>query len=882
MDVDGEKGDVEMASESDSDDMSSADEAKENELNQQKSSLLNRIKNDKTDYYAYVELIKVLSELGQLDELRKIREAFSEEYPLSPELWLSWIEDEKKIAATPKEKEHVKNLFERALQDYLSIDVWLEYVQFSIGLIGDGNQMENVRSILERAVSLCGLNAAKGSLLWELYREFEKIVLVSVMESCTSEEETKTKKRQQKQRIAETFRRQLSIPLMEMENTYQELGSWLNEEENSSDVIDMASLEASYKKALEKLSRILSFEESLLCCEPESNLPIYQKYLSFEKNPYEGGNDPFRVRCLYERALVDNPLNESLWDDYIKYLSDVVKIPEDTMHACRRAIRNCPREEEFWCHLMILMEKSNRPRQEITEMLNKALPALMSSESGPRSVWLSYIYYLRRQLSTIPKEESEKRTKGIDEIREVVNMAFQHLNKYYGSGGDPECLLLLWWARFEAETCHDLERFRLIWTDIMNSGFSESSTYWLRYIQMEWQYGDAKHMRKLCSRALSSTTDSPEEIAALWLEYESQLGSLDSFLNCQKLCNEKLKEYSEKKKSRKLDDKKKKLPAKPEKKKPVEDALSKTRERKADDTNVNGATSKSEESKKESPEKSKTTGTFVPHDPSKDHRTIFISNLSFDVEEDKVREVLGSAGKIEEVRFVRNFRGQFKGFGYVVFSTDAEAKAALKLDRTRINERAMFISECNPNKLSRKTGLRFSTNMEKNKLFIKGLPLSADKVALEKLFSPYGILQDIRIVTYRNGHSKGMAYIEFEDETSAAHALLKTDGLEIEGKTISVAISNPPERKNNPSLTASEVSISAIALGGGKGGDKSDFGSRGRGRTQLSFLPRVVATAQSSDANRPEKMDVTDSTSNPSTKKPLSNADFRSMLLNTK
>lgn len=58
--------------------------------------------------------------------------------------------------------------------------------------------------------------------------------------------------------------------------------------------------------------------------------------------------------------------------------------------------------------------------------------------------------------------------------------------------------------------------------------------------------------------------------------------------------------------------------------------------------------------------------------------------------------------------------------------------------------------------------------------------------------------------------------------------------------------------------------------------------SRGRGRTQLSFLPRVVATAQSSDANRPEKMDVTDSTSNPSTKKPLSNADFRSMLLNTK
>lgn len=47
-----------------------------------------------------------------------------------------------------------------------------------------------------------------------------------------------------------------------------------------------------------------------------------------------------------------------------------------------------------------------------------------------------------------------------------------------------------------------------------------------------------------------------------------------------------------------------------------------------------------------------------------------------------------------------------------------------------------------------------------------GLPFSADKAALEKIFSPYGILKDIRIVTYRNGHSKGIAYVEFEDEVS--------------------------------------------------------------------------------------------------------------------
>lgn len=54
-----------------------------------------------------------------------------------------------------------------------------------------------------------------------------------------------------------------------------------------------------------------------------------------------------------------------------------------------------------------------------------------------------------------------------------------------------------------------------------------------------------------------------------------------------------------------------------------------------------------------------------------------------------------------------------------------------------------------------------------------GLPFSADKAALEKIFSPYGILKDIRIVTYRNGHSKGTAYVDYEDEVSIRFVNLK-------------------------------------------------------------------------------------------------------------
>lgn len=45
-----------------------------------------------------------------------------------------------------------------------------------------------------------------------------------------------------------------------------------------------------------------------------------------------------------------------------------------------------------------------------------------------------------------------------------------------------------------------------------------------------------------------------------------------------------------------------------------------------------------------------------------------------------------------------------------------------------------------------------------------------------------------------SAHSQGLAYVEFAEEAQASHAVLKMDGMEIDGKNISVAISNPPRR----------------------------------------------------------------------------------------
>lgn len=116
--------------------------------------------------------------------------------------------------------------------------------------------------------------------------------------------------------------------------------------------------------------------------------------------------------------------------------------------------------------------------------------------------------------------------------------------------------------------------------------------------------------------------------------------------------------------------------------------------------------------------------------------------------------------------------------------------------------------------------------MEKQKIFISGLPFSCTKEELEEVCKGYGTIKDVRLVTYRSGKpkvrcerrilglsccshhkvpeyslkfqqcgaSQGLAYVEFTEETHASQAVLKMDGMVLDGNKISVAISNPPRR----------------------------------------------------------------------------------------
>lgn len=844
------------------------------------------------DYTGHVNRIQRLRLKGDKSLLREARENMSVNFPLSPDLWLNWLEDERQSekAFSPEGRVSIVNLFERAVQDYLSVDVWLEYVHFTIGYMSEPDgSIEKVRTVFEQALMAAGLHVPKGALLWESYREFEVIVLSGLKESCEGENANLA---EQLKRIANLFKRQLSVPLLNMNKTYIAFEEWLEENraiwltasgKPESALVEKNNVDLVYKKATDRLHQIQPYEDVLLSCEESAKVTHYKEYLKFEQSLGE----PVRLLCLFERALTDCPLDAPLWLGYIEF-TDGMGDGEKTIQLCQRSVRNCPWYSLLWQQYIRSLEKCSKPHEVIKGVLDEALKSGMQTAEDYRALWLEYCSYLRRRIDWGSKEEAPLLT----ELRETIKTASEHLDQYFGSDGDPSCQLLRFMATVDAVHSRKMEDARKAWNDIMYKGHKNSAASWLQYIHLEMAYGDSKHLRKLFPRALQSTRDWPESIVEEWIHFERTEGSLDSYEEALFKCRSRIKQVTAEREKAAADETANEAPdSKKTQSKKVERRQVKGKPALTDSSSVDRRSSSLKRpSPKETdlqekpkhvsenvaaPKKIKLDstedfGAVVAHDSSKDNRTVFVSNLDYSVTEDKIKEVFSSVGEIEELRLVKDFKGRSKGFCYVVFSSYNQVSEALKKDREPIDGRPLFVSKCDPDKTTRQHGFKFSTALEKNKLFVKGLPLSTTKEDLEKQFGEYGKVKDIRLVTYRNGHFKGLAYVDFVDEVSAAHALLKIDGMTMGDRTVSVAISNPPDRRTSLIPEHPEASTSFVqSLGGGA----KEVGARGRGRTQVSFMPRALQVK-----TEDKKSDGVVGNSN-GAPKPKSNADFRKLLM---
>ncbi|XP_019322770.2 LOW QUALITY PROTEIN: squamous cell carcinoma antigen recognized by T-cells 3 [Panthera pardus] len=851
------------------------------------------------DYNCHVDLIRLLRLEGELTKVRMARQKMSEIFPLTEELWLEWLHDEISMALDGLDREHVYDLFEKAVKDYICPNIWLEYGQYSVGGIGQKGGLEKVRSVFERALSSVGLHMTKGLAIWEAYREFES----AIVEAARLE------------KVHSLFRRQLAIPLFDMEATFAEYEEW------SEDPIPESVIQ-NYNKALQQLEKYKPYEEALLQAEAP-RLAEYQAYIDFEMKI----GDPARVQLIFERALVENCLVPDLWIRYSQYLDRQLKVKDLVLSVHNRAVRNCPWTVALWSRYLLAMERHGVDHQVISATFEKALSAGFIQATDYVEIWQAYLDYLRRRVDF--KQDSSKE---LEELRSAFARALEYLKQEveerFNESGDPSCMIMQNWARIEARLCNNMQKARELWDSIMTKGNAKYANMWLEYYNLERAHGDTQHCRKALHRAVQCTSDYPEHVCEVLLTMERTEGTLEDWdiavqktetrlarVNEQRikvaekeaaLAQQEEEKAEQRKRARaeKKALKKKKKTRGADKRKAEEDDEKEwgddeeeqpSKRRKVEDSTPSAGEAQDREPEAgllgksvpvdvDPPSKQKERAAAlkrdvpkVPHDSSKDSITVFVSNLPYSMSEPDVqlRPLFEACGEVAEIRPIFSNRGDFRGYCYVEFKEEKSALQALELDRKNVEGRPMFVSPCvDKSKNPDFKVFRYSTALEKHKLFVSGLPFSCTKEELEEICKAHGTVKDIRLVTNRAGKPKGLAYVEYESESQASQAVLKMDGMTVKENVIKVAISNPPQRKVPEKPEARRAPGGALV-------PRQIYGARGKGRTQLSLLPRALqrpgapaAQAENGPAPRPA---VTTSAATEAPK--MSNADFAKLLL---
>lgn len=503
------------------------------------------------DYQLRIDLINTLRNAKRYNEASTHRIALMEQYPLTEsmyltllvvliinfiqDVWIDWLDDEihiffKEENLNAENFQRVNQLFESSIKDYLSVNLWLKWPKFLGELIsiltlhqdivqGIDIDTEYVRSIYERGLDLMSHHVADAKLFWDQYRSFE----MNNFSNATNE----AQKQEFVEKIRKLFRRELQTPHIGMQEVYETIYkpweiSILGVDESNF----VSPFEAQYRKALEALEERLPFEEQISEIKntdplnPDYNmLHIWKSYIEFENAQTKVSLG--RVRCLYERAIVNYFLVLDLWDEYTSFAGTHIKNNQKLLLSIHtRSVRNYPYSYILWCKLLLAFETCRQSSDIIDESFSRALMAGLHTPNDVLQIYRQYLDCYTRQITKWDADNPS-----LLKLRSMFDQAFDYFNSYL-----PELALKIYTHRIgiEQHRSKDFAQVAMIY-EAMLKKFSKTAEVYIAYAQFHINQEHIKEARSLFKRASGTKLDNPVAVYDAWLEFERIFGSIDDY-----------------------------------------------------------------------------------------------------------------------------------------------------------------------------------------------------------------------------------------------------------------------------------------------------------------------------------------------------------------
>lgn len=206
-------------------------------------------------------------------------------------------------------------------------------------------------------------------------------------------------------------------------------------------------------------------------------------------------------------------------------------------------------------------------------------------------------------------------------------------------------------------------------------------------------------------------------------------------------------------------------------------------------------------------------------------KNLFVGNLSWNVDEDWLRQTFEEHGELTGVRVMYDkATNRAKGFGYVEFANAEDAAKAYEAKKGfELDGRAMNVDFSNPKpdnrdkQDDRRKSYGDQLSEPTDTLFIGNISFDVGQEEVSEAFASYGTILSVRLPTDQaTGSLKGFGYVTFQNVEEATGALEAMQGAYISNRPIRLDYSQPRPPREEGGF-------------GGRGGGRGGFGGRGRG-----------------------------------------------------
>ncbi|KAJ4001680.1 hypothetical protein F5050DRAFT_1708044 [Lentinula boryana] len=178
--------------------------------------------------------------------------------------------------------------------------------------------------------------------------------------------------------------------------------------------------------------------------------------------------------------------------------------------------------------------------------------------------------------------------------------------------------------------------------------------------------------------------------------------------------------------------------------------------------------------------------------------TLYVTNFSESADDSYIRNLFGKYGTIFDVRWPSKKFKNTRRFCYVQYTSpicQLSAQASLELNGQELEpDRIINVLISNPGRKKERT----DQDANDRELHVAGLSKQTTKDDLQKLFTKFGPVKDIRMAMDKDGKFRGFAFVEFENESQPflkssknhARVALDANNHELKGRRMAITIAD--------------------------------------------------------------------------------------------